>query len=46
MIEAAAVKLPKDRPKQSLLAPRLYRTDIALLNSLKIDICREEFEEL
>jgi magnesium-protoporphyrin IX monomethyl ester (oxidative) cyclase len=46
MIEAAAVKLPKDRPKQSLLAPRLYRTDIKLLNSLKIDACREEFEEL
>ena len=46
MIEAAAVRLPKDKPKQSLLAPRLYRTDITLLNSLQIDSCREEFEEL
>jgi len=33
-------------PKKTLLAPRLYRTDIGILNSLKIDACREEFEEL
>ncbi len=33
-------------PKQQLLAPRLYRTDIAALNALSIDWCREEFEEL
>jgi magnesium-protoporphyrin IX monomethyl ester (oxidative) cyclase len=30
----------------SLLAPRLYRTDIAELNRLSIDECREEFEAL
>ncbi|MFY9778883.1 MAG: magnesium-protoporphyrin IX monomethyl ester (oxidative) cyclase [Candidatus Baltobacteraceae bacterium] len=33
-------------PNQTLLAPRLYRTDIGLLNALSIDWCREEFEEL
>jgi magnesium-protoporphyrin IX monomethyl ester (oxidative) cyclase len=34
------------KPKQALLAPRLYKTDINILNSLSIDWCREEFEEL
>ncbi len=34
------------KPKQALLAPRLYKTDIKILNSLSIDWCREEFEEL
>ncbi len=29
-----------------LLAPRLYRTDIGILNALSIDWLREEFEEL
>ena len=29
-----------------LLAPRLYRTDIDILNSLQIEWLREEFEEL
>jgi len=29
-----------------ILAPRLYRTDIDILNSLSIDWTREEFEEL
>jgi len=29
-----------------LLAPRLYRTDINILNSLDIGWLREEFEEL
>ncbi len=29
-----------------LLAPRLYRTDIDILNSLEIDWLREEFEDL
>ena len=33
-------------PKKTLLAPRLYRTDIEILNSLSIDWCREEFEAL
>jgi magnesium-protoporphyrin IX monomethyl ester (oxidative) cyclase len=46
VIEAAAVGVPKNRPKQSLLAPRLYRTDFEILNSLRIDDCRAEFEEL
>jgi magnesium-protoporphyrin IX monomethyl ester (oxidative) cyclase len=32
--------------KQQLLAPRLYRTDIDILNSLSIDWCRDEFETL
>ncbi|MBD5605248.1 MAG: magnesium-protoporphyrin IX monomethyl ester (oxidative) cyclase [Candidatus Eremiobacteraeota bacterium] len=34
------------KPKQALLAPRLYRTDIDILNGLSIDWCREEFEAL
>ena len=34
------------KPKQQLLAPRLYRTDIDILNSLDIGWCREEFEAL
>ena len=34
------------KPKQALLAPRLYKTDIAILNSLSIEWCRTEFEEL
>ena len=34
------------KPKQALLAPRLYKTDIKILNSLSIDWCRAEFEEL
>ena len=29
-----------------LLRPRLYRTDNEILNSLSVDWCREEFEEL
>ena len=43
MSPAAAPAAP---PKQQLLAPRLYRTDIDILNSLSIDWCRDEFEEL
>lgn len=35
-----------DPGKQSLLAPRLYRTDIDELNRLSIDWCRQEFDEL
>jgi len=34
------------KPKQALLAPRLYKTDIDILNSLSIDACRPEFEQL
>jgi magnesium-protoporphyrin IX monomethyl ester (oxidative) cyclase len=36
----------ESKHKQTLLAPRLYKTDINILNSLSIDACREEFEEL
>ena len=41
--EAAAPAAPK---KKTLLAPRLYRTDIEILNSLSIDWCRDEFAAL
>ncbi len=34
------------KPKQALLAPRLYRTDIDILDSLSIEWCRDEFEAL
>ena len=37
---------PASAPKKTLLAPRLYRTDIDVLNALSIDWCRDEFEEL
>ncbi|GAC1521543.1 MAG: hypothetical protein NVS2B8_01650 [Vulcanimicrobiaceae bacterium] len=37
---------PVVKEKQQLLAPRLYKTDIDILNSLSIDSCRDEFEEL
>jgi len=42
---AAAAPAPK-KEKQALLAPRLYKTDIKILDSLSIDLCRDEFEEL
>jgi magnesium-protoporphyrin IX monomethyl ester (oxidative) cyclase len=42
---APAASLPSTAGKK-LLAPRLYRTDIDLLNALDITWCREEFEEL
>ena len=41
---SAAAAAPKS--KQQLLAPRLYKTDIDILNSLSIDRCRDEFEAL
>ncbi len=41
-----ATAVPLKKEKQALLAPRLYKTDITILNSLSIDFCREEFEEL
>jgi magnesium-protoporphyrin IX monomethyl ester (oxidative) cyclase len=36
--------VPSTAPQ--LLRPRLYRTDIEILNSLSVDWCREEFEAL
>mgnify|MGYP000005120234 CR=1 FL=1 len=42
----AAPVAPVVKEKQQLLAPRLYKTDIGILNSLSIDLCRAEFEEL
>ncbi len=36
----------ESKHKQQLLAPRLYRTDIDILNSLSIDWCRDEFETM
>ncbi len=37
---------PVVKEKQALLAPRLYKTDIKILDALSIDLCRDEFEEL
>jgi magnesium-protoporphyrin IX monomethyl ester (oxidative) cyclase len=44
-VTTAAESAPA-KPKQALLAPRLYRTDIDILNALSIDWCRDEFEAL
>ena len=43
MPESNRLPTPK---KKTLLAPRLYKTDIDILNSLSIDWCRDEFESL
>jgi magnesium-protoporphyrin IX monomethyl ester (oxidative) cyclase len=45
-VTSVKVDIPAKKPKQALLAPRLYKTDIDILNSLSIDWCRAEFEEL
>ncbi len=42
---ATVERLPAPK-KKTLLAPRLYKTDIDILNSLSIDWCRDEFEAL